>query len=238
MNKPTYALMGIIVLAILVAVLFPVFHHPRPQPHILCIRNEKQIGLAIAQYVEDYDEHYPPISTANGHQTWRNALYPYIKSTSLYQCPDQIGAPVGPDGLPNSYMGNYSGKINPYAGEGLFSSPGEDGVAMADIPSPDQLIAICDGTGIGPAITVGAAQTDPNGPVISARHHGQTNFLFADGHAKALFPEYTAAATETANGSQVWQHTVNLWYRDSNIPLSPAGQLLLKTAQDSAQGKE
>ena len=160
MNKLTCALTVIIVLAILVAVLFPVFYRPRPYPHERCLSNEKQIGLALAQYMEDYDEHYPPISTANGHQTWRNAIYLYIKSTPAFQCPDQTGAPVGPDGLPNSYMGNYSGKINPYAGEGLFSSPGENGVAETDIPAPDQLIAICDGTGIGPAITVGAAQPD------------------------------------------------------------------------------
>ncbi len=81
-------LSGILVLfiPIFAAILFPVFSKARdaarPQAwQEACMSNQKQLGLAMMQYMQDYDEHYP--FAAN----WNQALAPYIKDSSVLKCP-------------------------------------------------------------------------------------------------------------------------------------------------------
>jgi len=237
-------------LFVVAAILLPFFARQRQYPRFNCLSNEKQIGLALLQYSEDYDERFPPISSVNGSKTWRGIIYPYIKSPSPYQCPNDPIKGVGSDGLPTSYMGNYSGEKgpqNPYAGEGLFSSPGTPGVSTNDIPHPELLIALCDGLGTGPGVTIGSGLSAAGNSKISARHMDGTNFLFADGHAKWLKPQNTANATPSSidTNDQSWNAAnpdgpvshpltsdvqVNLWYRDLNRPLSKSGQDQLNEA--------
>jgi len=87
-------LVVIAIIAILAAILFPVFAKVREKARqTSCLSNEKQIGLAFEQYVEDYDELWPSgdAVTATGEVPgtgWASTVYPYIKSTQLYKCPD------------------------------------------------------------------------------------------------------------------------------------------------------
>jgi len=80
-------LVVIAIIAILAAVLFPVFAKAREKARqTSCINNCKQLGLAFMQYVQDNDEKFP--STINWGSDWAYNIYPYVKSAGVYKCPD------------------------------------------------------------------------------------------------------------------------------------------------------
>ena len=89
-------LIVIAIIAILAAILFPVFATAREKARqTTCASNEKQIVLAMIQYSIDYDEVYPANSSANcatgwvgASLTWSVQIYPYVKSYNVYMCPD------------------------------------------------------------------------------------------------------------------------------------------------------
>lgn len=100
-------LVVIAIIAILAAILFPVFGRARENARrSSCQSNLKQIGLGILQYVQDYDEKYPFTVNVNGtppdgdypdgsgnydgwfnYGTWRYFVQPYIKSAQVFKCP-------------------------------------------------------------------------------------------------------------------------------------------------------
>jgi prepilin-type N-terminal cleavage/methylation domain-containing protein len=86
-------LVVIAIIAILAAILFPVFAKVREKARqISCTSNMKQLGLAMDQYMEDYDETFPGAwkNTKQGpRQEWEEAIYPYVKSKAVYDCPDR-----------------------------------------------------------------------------------------------------------------------------------------------------
>src|SRR5687767_11769376 len=83
-------LVVIAIIAILAAILFPVFARARENARrSSCQSNLKQIGLGLMQYTQDYDEAYPLRDAGHGH--WRQLIQPYIKSTQLFQCPSNSG---------------------------------------------------------------------------------------------------------------------------------------------------
>lgn len=84
-------LVVIAIIAILAAILFPVFAQAREKARMTaCLSNEKQLGLAINQYVQDYDEAFPPgmqiYYNTVGHG-WAYQLFPYFKATGVMVCP-------------------------------------------------------------------------------------------------------------------------------------------------------
>jgi len=89
-------LVVIAIIAILAAILFPVFAQAREKARqITCTSNEKQLGLAFLQYVQDYDEKLPsgidqstPLTSAEVGAGWSSQIYSYTKSTGVYGCPD------------------------------------------------------------------------------------------------------------------------------------------------------
>lgn len=106
-------LVVIAIIAILAAILFPVFARARENARrSSCQSNEKQIGLGVLQYVQDYDEHMPyinywsnlPYNDAWGSAykkdsyTWRTAVYPYLKSAQVFYCPSYSRERTDADG--------------------------------------------------------------------------------------------------------------------------------------------
>ena len=92
-------LVVIAIIAILAAILFPVFAQAREKARqIACVSNEKQIGLGLMQYTQDNDETlplvtYPPAGVSPNNTNipkWMDALYPYVKSTQVFDCPDNV----------------------------------------------------------------------------------------------------------------------------------------------------
>lgn len=101
-------LVVIAIIALLAAILFPVFSRARENARrSSCQLNLKQIGLAMAQYTQDYDERLPTGNTFTGSasdfgQGWTSGIMPYLKSTQILRCPSDVG--------PTSSVLNASGK--------------------------------------------------------------------------------------------------------------------------------
>lgn len=91
-------LVVIAIIAILAAILFPVFAQARAKARqTACLSNMKQIGMGINMYVQDYDEVYPvnnwtyDLNNYCADQGgWMQEIQPYIKNTQVYVCPDAI----------------------------------------------------------------------------------------------------------------------------------------------------
>ncbi len=86
-------LIVIAIIAILAAILFPVFAQARAKARqTTCLNNEKQIGLATMQYVQDYDNTYPHAyyyKPNPGSPHWMDMVYPYVKVKEAFECPER-----------------------------------------------------------------------------------------------------------------------------------------------------
>jgi prepilin-type N-terminal cleavage/methylation domain-containing protein/prepilin-type processing-associated H-X9-DG protein len=119
-------LVVIAIIAILAAILFPVFGRARENARrSACQSNLKQIGLGIMQYIQDYDEKYPINfhninGSANGYQDvqnergWAYNIQPYLKSQQIFQCPSDSGA-IANYSLINDISGHMNVGYTDYA---------------------------------------------------------------------------------------------------------------------------
>src|ERR1043166_7135749 len=82
-------LVVIAIIAILAAILFPVFAQAREKARMTaCLSNMKQIGTALTMYNQDYDETFPYIRfKSDASYVWRNAIRPYLKNLDVLGCP-------------------------------------------------------------------------------------------------------------------------------------------------------
>jgi prepilin-type N-terminal cleavage/methylation domain-containing protein/prepilin-type processing-associated H-X9-DG protein len=118
-------LVVIAIIEILAAILFPVFAQVREKARqISCLSNEKQLGLGLMQYMQDSDEQYPcglfvipggrigPQAVGYGQSGmgmgWAGQIYPYVKSTGVYKCPDDSTTPVKQNNGAQSYPVSYA----------------------------------------------------------------------------------------------------------------------------------
>ena len=95
MKKRAFTLIELLVviaiIAILAAILFPVFAKAREKARSAsCQSNEKQLALALIQYTQDYDESWPTSGTGGGGRGWVGRIYPYLKSSQVINCPSDI----------------------------------------------------------------------------------------------------------------------------------------------------
>jgi prepilin-type N-terminal cleavage/methylation domain-containing protein len=85
-------LVVIAIIALLAAILFPVFARARENARrASCQSNLKQIALGVKQYIQDYDERYPQVdakgaASPDGSQGWAVSMQPYLKSPQILQC--------------------------------------------------------------------------------------------------------------------------------------------------------
>ncbi|MDR3707302.1 MAG: DUF1559 domain-containing protein [Capsulimonadaceae bacterium] len=108
-------LIVIAIIAILAAVLFPVFSQAREKARqTACASNLKQLGLACSQYEQDYDETVPcGLNNWGGGRGWAGQIYPYVKSLAVFLCPDDTN-PIDVISYGcNSNMVGYSSTASP-----------------------------------------------------------------------------------------------------------------------------
>ena len=97
-------LVVIAIIAILAAILFPVFAQAREKARaISCLSNTNQLALAAIQYEQDYDDTTPGGENHSGLGSgWAGQIYPYVKSTAVFVCPDDSSKEIS-IGHPSSY---------------------------------------------------------------------------------------------------------------------------------------
>jgi prepilin-type N-terminal cleavage/methylation domain-containing protein/prepilin-type processing-associated H-X9-DG protein len=113
-------LVVIAIIAILAAILFPVFAQAREKARqTSCLSNIKQIGTALTMYTQDYDEVYPVsgIYTFDGN-FWPARLTPYIKNIQAWWCPSDAGPSQDYD-----VINGWSGPMLSYAANSLMGTP-------------------------------------------------------------------------------------------------------------------
>ena len=217
-------LVVIAIIAILAAILFPVFGRARENARrSSCQSNLKQIGLGILQYVQDYDERFPSSQTdqllvpANGaipatvrdNVPWHFLVQPYIKSYQLFKCPSntRTGFQANSNDLvPLSYLCNGSTaavNISDFGGlrpmnVAYGTEPG--GVNQAVIQSSAQLILVVENSGDRNEPNVfNLFNINDDTQVNFTNHLATTNYLFADGHVKAMKPIATGTPVNMWN---------------------------------------
>jgi prepilin-type N-terminal cleavage/methylation domain-containing protein/prepilin-type processing-associated H-X9-DG protein len=198
-------LVVIAIIAILAAILFPVFARARENARrASCQSNLKQIGLAIMQYTQDYDEKYPSAySSFSSRIEWPQLVQPYVKSTQLFACPSntdntqtQFAADAGAgfQAVPASYLGNWH----------IIIDASGAGRAMSSVESPSTRLMVVEARYYTPfsgdwefgAGMIGMAYNSGKfvlGTDVRhfAGHLSTSNYLFADGHVKAMRPTRT-----------------------------------------------
>jgi prepilin-type N-terminal cleavage/methylation domain-containing protein len=93
-------LVVIAIIAILAAILFPVFAQAREKGRqTACVSNMRQISTAILAYTADYDGYYPRGIYGVGQVVYHlfDLIYPYVKSPGIYTCPSYPAANNGMD---------------------------------------------------------------------------------------------------------------------------------------------
>jgi prepilin-type N-terminal cleavage/methylation domain-containing protein/prepilin-type processing-associated H-X9-DG protein len=166
-------LVVIAIIAILAAILFPVFARAREKALTSsCSSNLKQLTLAFLQYVQDYDECLPYAYMENATWGyWYQTLQPYLKNTQVLQCPSDKYVSLG-------YGWSYPHL--PYRPIYAAQNP-----SLADIKYPAQSMWTCDSNAYAYVYCPVHYPNWSDGYCrVSDRHNGGSNVAFLDGHVK------------------------------------------------------
>ena len=206
-------LVVIAIIAILAAILFPVFARARENARrSSCQSNLKQIGLGILQYNQDYDERMPASFSANVsingsapmEAAWAVLVQPYVKSAQLFVCPSNTKNTSFMNRTNNtilfSYVCNGIADANNFGGvQPMNRVAFGGGAALSQFESPTQTLLVMEqiGNSASPDLfTVGDLST---AQVDFTNHLGMSNYLFADGHVKSLKPTALASTAPVLN---------------------------------------
>jgi prepilin-type N-terminal cleavage/methylation domain-containing protein/prepilin-type processing-associated H-X9-DG protein len=153
-------LVVIAIIAILAAILFPVFAQAREKARqTACLSNQKQMGLAIQMYAQDY-EAFPMYAVSGSEFRWFDQIVPYTKTAGIFVCPNTGRTwDFGPAGRNATYGYNYQ-----YLGNSrgdCLNVP----VVEANITAPANTIAVADSAGTG---TRTCANETPGGPEFAS----------------------------------------------------------------------
>ena len=191
-------LVVIAIIAILAAILFPVFARARENARrASCQSNLKQIGLGLAQYTQDYDELNVPMR-GGGIGSWKQRIQPYIKSTQLFAYPSNTDNTVIPSG--DVATATFPALFRSYAANPRLIGDNA-GYSTAVVQSPATKIMVAENKGdfaAGSREGIGWDDWSTNAGFANegwAGHLSTANYLFADGHVKALRPQATMTGT-------------------------------------------
>ena len=194
-------LVVIAIIAILAAILFPVFAKAREKARqSSCLSNTRQLANGMMMYVQDYDEKFMDgssgLTQANGNLFWFERILPYVKNVQIFDCPSAVqdtsyhswGTPPNFTGKVVKY-GVTSAAVSRTAGTvyalAVFTHAAETallGDSYHQYPNGAAQFAAaneCRGT---PGCSCASGSAPAN--AANARHNGGTNLAFCDGHAK------------------------------------------------------
>jgi len=201
-------LVVIAIIAILAAILFPVFATAREKARATaCLSNEKQIGLAIVQYTQDYDEMFPcgtrQAQASNGGTGWSGQIFPYVKSLNVFTCPsDSSTAAASGD----TYV-SYGYNLNFDSGDGNVPLL----VQASKMTAPSSTVCMFEVNGANDLVTSGggistAVVTDPAGngyPTTAPNGCSNSKCVYATGNMGSAFnsPTYYKAGVHNSGSN-------------------------------------
>jgi len=224
-------LVVIAIIAILAAILFPVFARAREMARrTSCASNLKQLGFGILQYTQDYDETLPPFSHGYGYAgfrgydgadgaRWGDMIYPYVKSTQVYDCPSgqnrMVPHPAPAAGGPYFDISSYSyGYISPSQDTGFDgTSYGVASRSLAAFEDTSGTLMLVDDGRIDDAVGASAetvGRVIPNAGDTLETLAGKPNGLR---HTGAAATDYAAHAFNAAyvDGHVKWTRLPDTW---------------------------
>lgn len=203
-------LIVISIITILAGMLFPVLARARNRARqTACLSNERQIGLALLQYSQDWDESFPCGTQFATGQGWAGQAYPYVRNANIFRCPEDPGNRSDDDDVPpaDAFRISYGLSCN------------LTGMRQAHLNAPTVTVllfevndAAAEITGVEGASPTGRGLPSDNAPRKAGKPFGAdyyatgnlggvkpslsttkrpyhdpfSNFLAADGHVKAL----------------------------------------------------
>jgi len=219
-------LVVIAIIALLAAILFPVFARARENGRrASCQSNLKQIGIAIAQYVQDHDEYYMFNQGDNGDlyecgptgnltciaPCWSDNIQPYLKSTQVLWCPSYADGSIWAYivSIPRVYaMSLFSIPQNP----SITSNQTSRHIAQINYPSETMIV-----TEKQPGVVKSNGNYWPweyafpyacgdtsDGEMVSSQHFNGQNNLFFDGHVKWQSKAAECGLTAQSPCSRYW----------------------------------
>ena len=217
-------LVVIAIIAILAAILFPVFAKARDKAlATACLSNTKQIALALNMYAQDYDQRLCFQCSDDYRTDWPGFLQPYVKNQQVFQCPSWPCSPcyTSPhSGFVYGYGANYPHV--PYRpgyakNTGLLGTSGVWVQSLPELNYPAEQMYAADTFGTWhvdgdycfnycPYCLTAAGYGYPYSVgCVAIRHNEGANVVFFDGHSKWMKRDTMVADTPMAQ--RLWIHT-------------------------------
>ena len=213
-------LVVIAIIAILAAILFPVFAQAREKArNATCQTHLRQVGMATLMYVQDWDEIFPPVyvdvPTAANRHVWVDFIQPYTKNIQMFRCPTATG-PKNIWSAPSGLSSNYCMPMNWH----LFTEGWANPRRLPEFEHAADRLMILDGTNFWthycPA-DLGKDCYNPNhmpaiyacklsnnkddwGAGVPIWHQEGANAAFVDGHVHWMKGE------RLASDADIWGH--------------------------------
>ncbi|HVK06148.1 MAG TPA: DUF1559 domain-containing protein [Armatimonadaceae bacterium] len=211
-------LVVIAIIAILAAILFPVFAQAREKARqSACLSNQKQIGTGVMMYVQDHDGVYPPqLGLGATTLRWPNTVDAYIKNRDVYVCPNRTDIPCQGSSLQSGYC-SYG--MNYWVDSAYYADATDSGIAR-----PAETIFLAETGGRQNLPTKGFYLVYPsyygytfrtNYPYgfnltttgdarLTDRHNGGQNLLWCDGHSKWMMTKTLEEDNGNTTASKYW----------------------------------
>lgn len=239
-------LVVIAIIAILAAILFPAFARARENARrASCQSQLKQIGLGVLQYTQDYDEKYPLaydetqsstntaipagkyrvsrssfiMPTAQHWYSWMDFIFPYVKSTQIFDCPSVTDYTRSSYGYNSAFSGQFN-LANVDSAQSGFSP-----ISIAQLTRASEVVMITEFNSVDLNVTTNAEYLPIRfavNPLTVAPHLNGANQLFSDGHVKWINQSILAAMpTNGAACNQASYNAANTWCNKNWNPFIP-----------------
>ena len=239
MKRSAFTLIEILVvigiIAVIAAILFPVFASVRERGRrTACLSNERQLGMAMLQYVADNGETFPGGVTWAGDR-WVSQTYPYVKSTTLFQCPSDgstAGTADATGGFWVSYglnfdLARHQFEMDPVSGEIVRPAEGSGLAALTTLTKTILFFEVSNGgavlstrphytdcsvvgnagmAGSGQSDGKGGTLTDPTYPITSSSFSSFPFALYATGNVGGRRLSGATKAGKIMGGGSTLRH--------------------------------